>query len=229
MNNVIMGSANTRYSRLFLAGTLIVTVFGLLSSSIEGLAHVTHWSNFFGPTNSYIDYYALNLGIHPATWIFTVCAIGGFLGLFYQLKPKRTVLAFTSILFTSAGLVIPLHISRVTFPEANYFEVPWIGSYIILAGLSMMFLSFLAQKLRIRQIAIPVVIFLLALYAIYPSFIIMNSLPYVVYGARYFSVYSLLWDCTFVCILLLLMLLALTSKKQIIQWVDEKESKKGKI
>jgi hypothetical protein len=149
--------------------------------------------------------------------------------LFYLLKPKRTVLAFTSILFTSAGLVIPLHISRVTFPEANYFEVPWIGSYIILAGLSMMFLSFLTQKLRIRQITIPVVIFLLALYAIYPSFIITNSLPYVVYGARYFSVYSLLWDCTFVCILLLLMLLALTSKKQIIQWVDEKESKKRKV
>jgi len=149
--------------------------------------------------------------------------------LFYLLKPKRTVLAFTSILFTGASLVIPLHISRVTFPEANYFEVPWIGSYIILAGLSMMLLSLLAQKSRIRQIAIPIVIFLLALYAIYPSFIITNSLPYVVYGARYFSVYSIVLDCTFVCILLLLISLALTSKKQIIQWVDEKESKKGKV
>jgi hypothetical protein len=161
-------------------------------------------------------------------WIFTVCTIGGFLGLFYLLKPKRTVLALTSILFTSTSLVIPLHISRVTFPEANCFEVPWIGSYTILAGLSMMSLRFLAQKLRIRQIAIPVVILLLALYSIYPSFIITNSLPYFVYGARYFSVYSLLWDCTFVCILLLL-LLALISKKQIIQWFDEKESKKGKV
>jgi len=112
----------------------------------------------------------------------------------------------------------------MTIPETDYFEVPWIGSYIILAGFSLMFLSSVTKKSRIRQIALPIVGILLALYTIYPIFIVTNSLPYIVYEATYFSVYSLLSICTFVCVLVLLALLALTSKNQIIQWIDEKEN-----
>jgi hypothetical protein len=230
-----MAESRAKINVLFLAGAVIVTVFGSLSASIEGLAHVTHWVNFFPqsspyylPVSSYVDYYALAFGVHPATWIYAICAIGGFLGLAYLFKPKRT-LAFTSILVTGIGLLLPLYILRGTIPEAKYFEAPWIGAYLILAGFSLMFLSSLAQKSRIQKIALPIAIILLASYAVYPALVITNSLPYIIYGATYFPVYSIAWDFTFVSFFALLVLLALTSKNQLANWINKKEIEKGKI
>jgi hypothetical protein len=230
-----MAKIRAKNNALFIAGAVIVTVFGLLSASIEGLAHVTHWVNFFPqsspyylPISSYVDYYALNFGVHPNTWIFAVCAIGGFLGLCYLFKPKR-VLAFTSGLVTGIGLLVPFYILRGTIPEANYFEVPWIGAYFILAGFSLMLLSSLKQKSRIRKIALPIAAILIASYAVYPVFVVTNSLPYIINEETYLPVYSIVWDFTFVSFFTLLVLLALTSKKQLTNWINKKEIEKGKV
>jgi hypothetical protein len=230
-----VADVNNRHIRLFLVGALVVTVFGILSASIERLAHVTHWINFFPqsstyylPISSYVDYYSLNFSVHPATWIFAICTIGGFLGLSYLLKPKR-ILAFTSILVTGAGLVLPLYITRITIPETQYFEVPWIGSYLILAGFSLMLLSVLTQKSRMQKIALPIAAILVASYAVYPVFVVTNSLPYIIYGETFFSIYPIAWDFTFVCFFSLIILLALTSKNQLTKWINEKESKEVKV
>jgi hypothetical protein len=231
-----MAENRTKINILFLAGAVIVTICGLLTAFIEGLAHATHWVNFFPqsspyylPISSYIHYYSLNFSVHTATWIYTVCSIGGFLGLAYLFKPKL-ILAFTSILFTGAGLVLPLYINRMIIPETQYFEVPWIGAYLILAGFSLMLLSLLTQKSRIQKIALPIIAILLASYAVYSVFVVTNSLPYVIYGSTYFQVYPIVGVFTFVCVFALLVLLAFTNKNQLTNWwINEKEINKGKV
>jgi hypothetical protein len=213
---------NTRL-RLFLAGAVIVVVASILAASIEGLAYVTHWTTIFGPASSTVLYYPMTLGFHSNSWVFVVCGFGGVLGLLYSVTKRQISLALASISITSLGLLLPFYIARIKIPESQDFNLPWIGSYLILAGLSLMILSLISSMSWIRLVALPFGL-LIAAYAAYPVFILTNSLPYITLEPKPIAVYTIVWACTFAFTLALLSLAAYAYKKNALQWIKEKEN-----
>jgi hypothetical protein len=188
---------------VFGTGAAIVTVFGLLSAFVQGLGFIAQrFDHFIGSDISHFDF-SLAFGSDYNTPIFIWCIFGGVLGLAYLVNPERAFLAFSSILVTCIGLLIPLETTGFTNGFFSYINVPWIGSYLIFAGLSLMFLSLLKKPL-IHRAGLSVLTIWLILYAIYSIFIITNSLPYIFSWGILIPVYSVLWCGILACSLTLM-------------------------
>jgi hypothetical protein len=196
-----MNKAKSKNGQLFLAGTVIVTVFGLLSATVEWLAYVTQVVKFFGPTEVWADFYALKFGFHPATLGFAVCALGGILGVVYLLNSNHKFVAFGAVSLTGIGLLVPLQVMHISL-ENHVFDLPWIGKLMVLTGYSLMVVGLAAKKSKLQKITFLFLIALLALYSVYPAFILTNSGPYI-FGKFNLPVYHLAYAGTLACIIIL--------------------------
>jgi hypothetical protein len=146
-------------------------VFGFLTAFIPGLAYVTIRADFLvAPLIlKSVSYGAFEFSIHSATFKYLICTIGAILGLFYFSKNKWSPYAlFTSMVLTTVGLIVPIYSTTISPPEYRFFDVQWIGSYIVLVGLSLIFLGSVLQKSNRHRTALLSVTFLFCLYAIYP-------------------------------------------------------------
>jgi hypothetical protein len=215
--------ATSKNDQLFLAGTMLVVVFGLLSATIEWLAYIIQIVRIFGPPEVRFYFQALEFGFHPATLGFAVCALGGFLGLVYLLKFKHKFVGFSAVFLTGIGLLVPLQVIHMSLPENHVFDLPWIGKFIVLAGYSLMVVGLAAKKSKLQKTTFLFLLALLTLYSVYPAFILTNTGAYIL-GIFNLAVYHLVYAGTLVCIIILsITTLALVKNNQ-----PEKEKTKEK-
>jgi hypothetical protein len=64
------------------------------------------------------------------------------------------------------GLMLPATDTRATFPEMSLIDVPWIGSFLVLVGVCLMFLGLAIKKLNVPRVTFLSVPLLLAGYSI---------------------------------------------------------------
>jgi hypothetical protein len=199
-----MVSLRSGFNKLFILGAAAVVVFGLLAAVVPALAFVTVTSYFLDTPASgynlpYVTYYALSFATHAATVNFALCVLGGIVGLFSLYKPVRPYGVFTSVVFITLGLLLPIDRVIVAIPEVRIFDTPWIGSYLILIGLLAMYLGVAEKRTRTGRITLLLTVpLLLGLYAIYPLFVATNFLPWLVFGTQgiiYYCILSLTVAC----------------------------------
>jgi|GEM_PF-2110149 len=181
----------TKNNFLLSFGSITTLVFGLLAAFIPGLAYVTVQSYFMDvPVALYglpsVYYPPLEPGVHMNTIKLVISAIGGLIGLFSLLENqnKPAYMGFAAIAITNLGLMLPTGDARISFPEMRNFDVPWLGFYLVLVGVSIMFLGLAMKKPIVPRITLLSVPLLLAVYSIYPLFVLSNFLPWIVFGAR---------------------------------------------
>jgi len=128
----------------------------------------------FGP---YVSYPSLDFSTHIYTTRLLISAIGGLIGLFALFgKSKQSYIGVVAIAVASMGLMLPATDTRATFPEMRLIDVPWIGSFLVLVGVCLMFLGLAIKKLNVPRVTFLSVPLLLAGYSIKPLLVLTNNL-----------------------------------------------------
>ncbi len=174
---------------LLFSGSSLTVCASLLAAFVPGLAFLSVHSFFIDVPNPpyglpYVSYQSLNLSTHIYTARFIFAALGGFLGLVaVTWKHKQTLIGAFAIAATGFGLISPAYgDKRATFPEMLLFDVPWIGTILVLVGLSLMFLGLSIHKSGLPRWSFLGIPILLTAYAIYPSLVSAGFLPWIVFG-----------------------------------------------
>lgn len=174
-----MKIANLNYLLLF--GSSVTLAVGLLAAFIPGLAYVTLHSYFLDvanpPFEPYISYQTLDFSTHLYTARLLISAVGGLIGLFALFgKNKQSYIWVTAIAVASMGLMLPVMDTRITFPEMVLVDVPWIGSFLVLVGVCLMFLGLAIKKINVPRVTFLCVPLLLAGYSMKPLLVLTNNL-----------------------------------------------------
>jgi len=179
----------TRLKVLLFTGSFLTLVAGLLTAFVPGLAFATVSSYFADlPAPPYglpfVSFQSLDFGTHIYTARFIFAAIGGLLGLVSVVwKSKQTLIGAGALATTGFGLISPAYGDmRATFPEMQLFDVPWTGTFLVLAGLSLMFLGLIVRRSGVPRWSFLGVPVLLLAYATYPILVLANFLPWFVFG-----------------------------------------------
>ncbi|MFA5365684.1 MAG: hypothetical protein WC325_10940 [Candidatus Bathyarchaeia archaeon] len=189
---------------LLFSGSSITLIVGLLAAFIPGLAYVTVHSYFvYVPVHPYglpyVYYPSLDFSTHIYTTRLFISALGGLIGLLAMFgKSKQPLIGAFSIAVASLGLMLPATGDmRLTFPEMRLFDVPWIGSFLVVVGVSLMFLGLTTKKPHVLRVTLLSVPLLLVVYSINPLFVLNNYLPWSIFGALSTSPINLLmWVLT---------------------------------
>ena len=133
-------------SILLFFGSSIILVVGLLAAFIPGIAYVTVHGYFLDvpnpPFGPYVSYPPLDFATHIYTVSLLVSATGGLIGLFSLFgKNKRSYIGVFAIAVANVGLMLPVTDIRATLLEIILVDVPWVGSFLMLAGVCLMFLG----------------------------------------------------------------------------------------
>jgi hypothetical protein len=173
--------ANLSYFFLFLGSSVTLAV-GLLAAFVPGLAYVTVHSYFLDMPNPpfglpYVSYPPLDFATHLYTVRLLVSAVGGLIGLFALFgKSKQSYIGVMAIAIASIGLMLPVTDTRITFPEMALIDVPWVGSFLVLAGVCLMFLGLAMKRLSVPRVTFLSVPLLLAGYSVKPLLVLTNNL-----------------------------------------------------
>jgi hypothetical protein len=191
----------TNPNTLFLFfGSSITLVVGLLAAIVPGLAYVTVQTNYFVDRIAHpngiasIYYQSLDFTTHIYTTRLLISAIGGLIGLLAMFgKSKHPIIGTFAIVVASLGLMLPATGDlRITIPEARLFDVPWIGSFLVVVGVSLMFLGLAIKKRNVPRATFLSVPLLLVVYSLYPILVLFDYLPQTVFGALFISPINLL-------------------------------------
>lgn len=169
-------------SRLFLfLGSSVTLAVGLLAAFVPGLAYVTVHSYFLDvpnpPFGPYVSYPPLDFATHMYTARLLVSAIGGLIGLFALFgKSKRSYIGVVAIAVANVGLILPVTDTRATFLEIILVDVPWVGSFLVLVGVCLMFLGLTVKKFGVPRVTFLSVPLLLAGYSVRPLLVVTNNL-----------------------------------------------------
>jgi hypothetical protein len=167
---------------LLLFGSAITLAVGLLTAYIPGLAYVTVYKYFLDVPNPpfglpYVTYPPLDISTHLYTNILLVSATGGLLGLIGLFwKRKQSYIGVAAIGVASIGLMLPVTNNRISFPELSVFDVRWIGFFIVLVGICLMFLGLAIKETNVPRVTFLSVPLLLAGYSIRPLLVLTNNL-----------------------------------------------------
>ncbi|MCW4024153.1 MAG: hypothetical protein NWF01_03865 [Candidatus Bathyarchaeota archaeon] len=197
-----MQQIKNKFDTLFLSGSIFVILFGCLTAFIPPLAYTVINVTSFTQIHTEIVYPEFQFSFYEASLKFLICTIGGFIGLFSFFKKKRTYLQLSSVVITTIGLLFPIILMSAAF-ENKFFSIPWVGFFMVLLGLSLMFSSLVIQKYGRYNSLLLIVPLLFGLYAIYPLFILINFLPVWVFGQNGL-VYYLIFGVIFFCHLFLI-------------------------
>ena len=169
-------------SRFFLfLGSSVTFAIGLLAAFVPGLAYVTVHSYFLDvpnpPFGPYVSYPPLDFATHIYTVSLLVSATGGLIGLFSLFgKNKRSYIGVFAIAVANVGLMLPVTDIRATLLEIILVDVPWVGSFLVLAGVCLMFLGLTVKKLGVPRVTFLSVPLLLAGYSVRPLLVVTNNL-----------------------------------------------------
>jgi hypothetical protein len=168
---------------LLFFGSFITLAVGLLAAFIPGLAYVTVHRYFLDvpnpPFGPYVDYPPLDFATHIYTTRLLVSAIGGLIGLFALFgKNKQSYIGVIAIAVASIGLMLPVTDTRASIPELTQFDVSWIGSFLVLVGVCLMFLGLAIKKPNVPRVTFLSVPLLLAGYSIKPLLVLTNNLQF---------------------------------------------------
>jgi hypothetical protein len=180
----------TRLKGLLFAGSFLTLVAGLLTAFVPGLAFATV-SSYFADVPAplyglpFVSFQSLDFGTHIYTARFIFAALGGLLGLGSVVwKSKQTLIGAGALATTGFGLISPAYGDvRATFPEVRLFDVYWTGTFLVLAGLSLMFLGLTIRKACVSRLSFLGVPVSLVVYSISPILVLANNLPWIVFGA----------------------------------------------
>ena len=170
---------------LLFSGSSIVLTMGLLVAFTPGLAYTTVHSYFIDVPNPpfelpYVGYQPLNFSTHIYTVRFLCSAIGGLIGLFALLwKNRKAYVGVVAIGLAIMGLMLPAVGATISFPALYVYNIPWIGSLIIVIGISLMFLALTKNKERVPKASFVSLPLLLAVYLIPLIFIMFNYLSWI--------------------------------------------------
>jgi hypothetical protein len=163
----------------FLVGSVMTLSFGLLAAFAPGSAYVTVNTYFLpdGPFPPSVAYPPLDFSIHLMTIKLIVSAFGGLLGLFSLLEigGKPQYMGFGGIFLGNIGFLLPTE-QRGTFPIYRYFDIPWTGYLLALAGFSMMSISFAMRNSKVPRFTLIGVPLMLTAYLIAPFLITSGNL-----------------------------------------------------
>ena len=175
---------------LLFCGSCLTLVVGLIAAYNPGVAYVTvHSYHLDASVNPYglpyVSYPSMDFNTHIFTLKYLVCAVGGLVGLLALFKRNtHSDLGVFAIAVTSVGLMLPATgDTRLTFPEMRLFDVAWIGSFLVVMGLSLMFMGLMTEKKVGPRVSILSVPLLLTVYSINPLLVLVNYLPWIVFGA----------------------------------------------
>jgi hypothetical protein len=170
-------------SRLFLfLGSSVTLAVGLLAAFVPGLSYVTLHSYFLDVPNPpfglpYVSYPPLVFATHMYTARLLVSATGGLIGLFALFgKSKQSYIGVVAIAVANVGLMLPVIDTRLTFPEMSLIDVPWVGSFLVLSGVCLMFLGLTMHKVSVPRVTFLSVPLLLAGYSVTPLLVLTNNL-----------------------------------------------------
>lgn len=167
---------------LLLFGSSITLAIGLLTAYVPGLAYVTVYRYFLDVSNPpfglpYVSYPPLDISTHLYTNILLVSATGGLIGLIGLFwKSKQSYIEVAAIGVASIGLMLPVTNRRLSFPELSIFDVRWIGFFLVLVGICLMFLGLAIKETNVPRVTFLSVPLLLAGYFIRPLLILTNNL-----------------------------------------------------
>jgi hypothetical protein len=175
-----MKLANPKYL-LFFSGSSITFIISLLVAFVPGLAYVTvhnFWLDVPNPPYGlpYVSYPPLDFATHMYTVRLLVSSVGGLIGLFTLFgKSKQSYIGVTAIALANIGLLLPVTYSVSTFMDVTSIDVPWIGSFVVLVGVCLMFLG-LTIKLDVPRVTFLSVPLLLTGYSVRPLLVLTNNL-----------------------------------------------------
>ena len=169
-------------SRLFLfLGSSVTLAVGLLAAFVPSLAYVTvhkFWLDLPNPPYGlpYVVYQPLYFATHIYTARYFVSAVGGLTGLFALFgKSKQSYLGVIAIAVANLGLLLPAFSYRITpFMDMIIIDVPWIGSFLVLVGVCLMFLGLTLPKTNVPRVTFLSVPLLLVGYSI-PSLLVLTN------------------------------------------------------
>jgi len=185
-----MEAAQGKGKNLFLFGSGFALVFGLLAAFTPGLAYLTVLTNFFSlPPETSIRFYPFAFGVHMFTLKLLLCSIGGAIGLFSLLerKSKQRYSNFTAIGIAALSLTLPAFppVEERGLLEMHYFDMPWIGFLLVLAGVSVMFLALTLKNPKVPRIALLSVPLLLISYSAAPTMVLISYFPRIVFDGMF--------------------------------------------
>ena len=177
---------------LLVCGSLVTLLFGLLAALVPGLAYVTVSSYFQNvPQSAFnlplVHYPTLELSIHPFTLKLAAAALGGLIGLsaFFMAKGKgfRSGFVAVAVAASNLGLMLPATWNmRITIPEYRLFDVLWLGYFLALVGVCLMFLALATKNHNVPRISLLSIPVLLLINAVTPVFVLTNYLPWIIFG-----------------------------------------------
>jgi len=194
---------------LLFSGSFISLFVGLLAAFIPNLAFITVYSYFMDASNPlmglpYVGYQPLILASHIYTARLVMAAVGGLIGLFALLRKKMPYLGVVAISVSGLALILPsFNDTRITIPEARLFDVPWIGSLIVIIGISLMFLGLTLKKGHLPKASFLSLVLVVVANSILPLFAVLNYLPWSIFGATISYSVLLIDFLSFVGILLM--------------------------
>ena len=169
---------NLNYLLFF--GSFMTFAVGLLVAFVPGLAYVTvhkFWLDVPNPPYGlpYVSFQPLDFSTHIYTAKYFVSVVGGLIGLFALFgKSKQSYLGVLAIAVANLGLMLPA-LSRITpFMDMIIIDVPWIGSFLVLVGVCLMFLGLTLPKTNVPRVTFLSVPLLLVGYSI-PSLLVLTN------------------------------------------------------
>jgi len=171
---------------LMILGGAMALIFGLLTAFIPGLAYVEVW--VFSPfiTTPAVVHFSFDFQIHGFTFGLLVSSVGGLLGLTAALTPvnRRAYLGFMGDFLGILGFFLGIlgflfypPSSYVTIPEFHFFDVPWVGVCLTLAGVSVMFIGSMVKSEGWHRLTLLGIPLLLTSWLTYPLLIAINNRP----------------------------------------------------
>jgi hypothetical protein len=173
----------------FFLGSIIIFVLGLTAAFIPSIAYATIVTIYIPPAQPLVRFYPSELGLHMFTPNLMLVAIGGAIGLFSLTKKGRKLgyASFAAIAIAALGLVLPAIPNMDTrgFSEYLYFDMPFVAFWVVLAGVSVMFLALALKNPKVPRIALASVPLLLISYGFAPIMVLINYFPRFVFNGMF--------------------------------------------
>ena len=179
-----MEAARGKGRLMFLVGSGLTLTLGLVAAFTPEIAYATVVTLYRPLTQPLVRFYPFELGLHMFTLNLVLVAIGGAIGLFSLTKKERKLgyASFAAIAIAALGLVLPAlpNFDTRALPEYRYFDMPFIGFLVVLAGVFAIFWGLARQSRempRVAWLSLPLLLIsymtapIMALIGFFPQFI----------------------------------------------------------
>jgi len=163
---------------VFLGGIMTV-IFGLFSAFVRGLAYITVYFPPLGMGPPVIGFGDFSFQIHGFTFGMLISTIGGLLGLVSSVKRSNELcsIGFVGGFLGALGFLFHPPGFRSLLTGAYYFNILWLGSCLVLIGISLMLIGLTARSRGWHYLTLVGIPLLLISRLTFPLSILSNNVP----------------------------------------------------